>query len=58
MKLDKYIELAHKITQLKHNAYMNGLNEGWEQLDAAEEYYDETSKLFKEILNELMEEVH
>ena len=57
MKLDKYIELAHKITRLKHNAYMNGLNEGWEQLDVAEEYYDVTSKLFKEILNELMEEV-
>ena len=57
MKLDKYIELAHKITRLKHDAFMNGLNEGYEDLEMAEEYYDEASKLYKEILNDLMEEV-
>lgn len=57
MKLDKYIDLSHKISQLKHNEYMSGLSEGWEELDKATEYNEIAKELFKEILNELMEEV-
>ena len=57
MKLDKYIEICHKISQLKHNSYMTGLSVGQEEYDESSEYGDLTSELFKEILNELMEEV-
>ena len=57
MKLDKYIDLSHKISQLNHERYMEGLARGCEEYEISQERSERANELFKEILNELMEEV-